>query len=83
MDDIVLFNIALDKETHLWNITSVDPQYEDCSVYQIIGGHQFMVMQNITEDVANTYSKVAAFKIIDDAPELNVLQIETINLDSI
>lgn len=83
MDDIVLFNIALDKETRLWNITSVDSQYENCNVYQILGGHQFMVMQDITEDVANTYSKVAAFKIIDDAPELTVLQIETVNLDNV
>ena len=78
MDNIVLFNITLDHETHLWNILSEDPAYDVFSQHQIMGGSQFMVMQEITERVALDCDKVAAFKITEDGPKLDVLQIEEV-----
>ena len=83
MDDIVLFNISLDKETHLWDFTSIDPMYEDCNVYQIYGGSQFMVMQDITDEVAKIYNKVAAFKIIDDGPTVDVIMVEELHNNTV
>ena len=76
MDNIVLFNISIDQETHLWNIESIDPAYSILNEYQIMGGNQFIVMQEITDALAKEYGKVAAFTITHDGPELKVVKIE-------
>lgn len=76
MEDHVIFIISLDQDTRLWNIVSTDPEYEVLSEYQIIGGNQFMIMQGITDALAKEYDKVALFRIRDDGPEIQVIQVE-------
>ena len=76
MDNIVIFYISLDPETLLWDIVSSDPTYEGLSEYQIMGGRQFMLMQEITENLDMSYCKVAAFVIREENPNLSVIQVE-------
>lgn len=76
MENIVLFDISLDPETHLWDIVSVDPDYAMYDQHRVMGGSQFMFMQDITDVLAKEYDKVAAFKIVDDAPHTVIVQVE-------
>ena len=76
MDNVVFFTISLDPNTHLWDIISVDPEYDTFSQRQIYGGSQFMVMQEFTDSIAKEYDKTAAFVVGDDGPDLTVVKVE-------
>jgi hypothetical protein len=76
MEDTVLFDISLNLDTHLWDIISTDPEYEILSEYRILGGNQFYVMQQITDSLAMEFEKIALFRIKNDSPSVDVIQIE-------